>query len=311
MNIKRIEVKKVNITEKLINEFINVLKNEKKYSENTIISYQSDLDLFKFFLIEKGVSKINSVDYQVIRSFLNYLYEKKYSNRAIARHISSLRSFFKYLKKLNIIDSNPMILISNPKIEKKLPKVIYYNELEEIMKTPDLNTPLGVRDSLILELLYSTGVRVSELVNIKISDINFNKKEIRILGKGSKERIALYGSKCSNVLEHYIHDIRSNLYNEKYSSEWLLLSKTGKQINQREIRFIIDDIVNKAGLKMHISPHVLRHTFATDLLNNGADLRSVQQLLGHESLSTTTIYTHISNERLRNVYLSSHPRAHK
>ena len=311
MNIKRIEVKKVNITEKLINEFINVLKNEKKYSENTIISYQSDLDLFKFFLIEKGVSKINSVDYQVIRSFLNYLYEKKYSNRAIARHISSLRSFFKYLKKLNIIDSNPMILISNPKIEKKLPKVIYYNELEEIMKTPDLNTPLGVRDSLILELLYSTGVRVSELVNIKISDINFNKKEIRILGKGSKERIVLYGSKCSNILEHYIHDIRSNLYNEKYSSEWLLLSKTGKQINQREIRFIIDDIVNKAGLKMHISPHVLRHTFATDLLNNGADLRSVQQLLGHESLSTTTIYTHISNERLRNVYLSSHPRAHK
>ena len=204
-----------------------------------------------------------------------------------------------------------MTLISNPKIEKKLPKVVYSTELEDILNTPDINTPLGIRDALILELLYSTGVRVSELVSITLNDINFNQKEIRIFGKGSKERIVLYGSKCSNLLDSYINKVRNTLYNDKYSKDYLLLSKTGKQINQREIRYIIDDIVNKAGLKMHISPHVLRHTFATDLLNNGADLRSVQQLLGHESLSTTTIYTHISNERLRNVYLTAHPRAHK
>ena len=247
----------------------------------------------------------------MIRKFLNYLYDKKYSNRAIARHISSLRSFFKYLKKIGTIEDNPMTLISNPKIEKKLPKVVYSTELEDILNTPDINTPLGIRDALILELLYSTGVRVSELVSITLNDINFNQKEIRIFGKGSKERIVLYGSKCSNLLDSYINKVRNTLYNDKYSKDYLLLSKTGKQINQREIRYIIDDIVNKAGLKMHISPHVLRHTFATDLLNNGADLRSVQQLLGHESLSTTTIYTHISNERLRNVYLTAHPRAHK
>lgn len=242
---------------------------------------------------------------------MNYLYDKKYSNKAIARHISSLRSFYKYLKKEGIVDNNPMVLISNPKIEKKLPKVVYPNELEDILNTPDINTPIGLRDALILELLYSTGIRVSELVNIKISDININKKEIRIFGKGSKERIVLYGTRCSDLLNKYLDNSRYTLYSEKYSNDYLLLSKTGKQINQREIRYIIDDVVNKTGLKLHISPHVLRHTFATDLLNNGADLRSVQQLLGHASLSTTTIYTHITNERLRSVYLSAHPRAHK
>ena len=203
-----------------------------------------------------------------------------------------------------------MTLVSNPKIEKKLPKIIYSNELDTILNIPDKTTKIGLRDALILELLYSTGVRVSELVNIKIDDINFNKKEIKIFGKGSKERIVLFGNKCLDLLEQYISKSRSELYSE-YSDDYLLLSKTGSKINQREIRSIIDDVVTKAGLKIHISPHVLRHTFATDLLNNGADLRSVQELLGHESLSTTTIYTHISNERLRNVYLHAHPRAHK
>ena len=203
-----------------------------------------------------------------------------------------------------------MTLVSNPKIEKKLPKIIYSNELDTILNIPDKTTKIGLRDALILELLYSTGVRVSELVNIKIDDINFNKKEIKIFGKGSKERIVLFGNKCLDLLEQYISKSRSELYSE-YSDDYLLLSKTGRKINQREIRSIIDDVVTKAGLKIHISPHVLRHTFATDLLNNGADLRSVQELLGHESLSTTTIYTHISNERLRNVYLHAHPRAHK
>lgn len=288
-----------------------MLENEKQYAHNTITSYKNDLDLFYYFLKEQGIDKPGNIDYQVIREFLNYLYNKKYSNRAIARHISSLRSFFKYLKKENIITNNPMILISNPKIEKKLPKIVYSKELETILNTPDLNTLIGIRDALILELLYATGVRVSELVNIKLMDIDIPQKEIRILGKGSKERIVLYGSRCATLLNDYLNKVRSNLANDKYSEMYLLLSKTGRPINTREIRYIIDDVVKKAGLKIHISPHVLRHTFATDLLNNGADLRSVQQLLGHESLSTTTIYTHITNERLRHVYLNTHPRAHK
>ena len=267
--------------------------------------------MFYYFLKEEGIRDISLIDYQVIRKYLNFLYEKKYSNKTICRHISSLRSFFKYLKKTNEINNNPMLLITNPKTEKKLPKVVYSNELETILNTPDLSTPLGFRDKLILELLYSTGIRVSELTNIKLSDINSSKKEIRIFGKGSKERVVLYGEKCYSLINEYINKIRLELYNEKYSGDYLILSKTGRPINQRQIRSIVDDIVEKSGLKLHISPHVLRHTFATDLLNNGADLRTVQQLLGHESLSTTTIYTHISNERLRRVYLESHPRARK
>lgn len=296
---------------KLIEEYISYITNEKHYSINTIINYKTDLDLFYIFYVENKINSINDIDYQIIRKFLNYLVDNKYSNKAMARHISSLRSFFKYLKKNNIIDNNPMTLISNPKVEKKLPKVVYNKELEELFKVPDINTPLGLRDLLILELLYSTGVRVSELVNIKISDISFNNKEISIFGKGSKERIVLFGNRCEDILNDYIHNGRNKLVSKYTDDDCLLLSKTGRQMDQREVRYIIDDIVTKTGLKIHISPHVLRHTFATDLLNNGADLRSVQQLLGHESLSTTTIYTHISNERLRNVYLHTHPRAHK
>lgn len=297
--------------QKIVDEFLTVLEVEKQYSKNTIISYHNDLAIFIIYLKEKNINNIKNVDYQIIRGYLNFLYDKKYSNRAIARNISSLRSFYKYLIKNKIVDNNPMTLISNPKLEKKLPKVVYMEELEQILNTPDINTTIGLRDALILEMLYSTGIRVSELTNIEIKDINMNQKEIRIKGKGSKERIVLFGNKCFDLIEKYLKDSRTNLVNEKYLNNYLILSKTGKQINPRQIRSIIDDIVKKSGLKIHISPHVLRHTYATDMLNNGADLRSVQELLGHESLSTTTIYTHLTNERLRNVYLSAHPRAHK
>jgi len=294
----------------MISKYLAVLKNEKHYSLNTILSYENDLNMFFVFLTENNINNVRDVDYQIIRKYLNYLYDKKYSNRAISRYISSLRSFFKYLKKVSLIDDNPMTLVSNPKTEKKLPKIIYSKELETILNVSDIRKPLGCRDALVLELLYSTGIRVSELINIKVNDINTNKKEIKIFGKGSKERIVLYGDRCDKLLNVYLDSMRSEISNEK-SLDYLLLSKTGKPINAREIRFIIDEIVKEAGLKIHISPHVLRHTFATDMLNNGADLRSVQQLLGHASLSTTTIYTHLTNERLRNVYLHAHPRARK
>ncbi len=296
-------------TEKLIDDYLAVLQNEKQYSVNTIINYRDDLDLFNIFLKEEKINDIKKVDYQTIRKYLNFLYDKKYANRAIARHISSLRSFFKYLKKQDLITNNPMLLISNPKLEKKLPKIIYTNELEAILGSPDQKTPLGLRDALMLELLYATGIRVSELVGITLKDINMNKCEISILGKGSKERIVLYGKRCKDLLDTYLKEARPKL--DSKNAPYLLLSTRGNKVNTREVRVVIDNATTKAGLKIHISPHVLRHTFATDMLNNGADLRSVQQLLGHESLSTTTIYTHLTNEHLRNVYLSAHPRAHK
>ena len=292
---------------KIIIDFLEVLQFEKKYSENTILNYKNDLNDFIMYISELGYSKFNEIDYQVIRKYLTYLYDKKYTNKTISRHISSLRSLFKYLLKESLIKNNPMTLVSNPKVEKKLPKFVPYKELEQILNIFDSNSPIDSRNTLILELLYSTGIRVGELVNIRLKDIEFNKKEIKILGKGNKERIVLFGSRCSELIDKYLDS-----FYKKYNinnCEYLLLGVKGNKINDREVRKIVDEAVKRAGVKLNISPHVLRHTFATHMLNEGADLKSVQQLLGHESLSTTTIYTHVSNERLRNVYLHSHPRA--
>ena len=285
-----------------INKFLDYLKYERNYSDNTIIGYSNHLELFNNYLKNK---KINEIDYNTIRSYINYLYNL-YNTKSICNHISSLRSFFKYLKCENIITNNPLTLIENPKLEKKLPKFLYYEDIEKILNVPDINTDIGIRDSLILELLYVTGIRVSELVNIKIKDIDFINKSIIITGKGNKQRIVMYGTRCKELLDKYL-SIRNNFLID--NNEYLLLGVKGKKINDRIVRKIIDDISIKAGINMNISPHVFRHTFATHMLNEGADLRSVQELLGHENLSTTTIYTHVTNERLRSVYLHTHPRA--
>ena len=285
-----------------INKFLDYLKYERNYSDNTIIGYSNHLELFNNYLKNK---KINEIDYNTIRSYINYLYNL-YNTKSICNHISSLRSFFKYLKFENIITNNPLTLIENPKLEKKLPKFLYYEDIEKILNVPDIYTDIGIRDSLILELLYVTGIRVSELVNIKIKDIDFINKSIIITGKGNKQRIVMYGTRCKELLDKYL-SIRNNFLID--NNEYLLLGVKGKKINDRIVRKIIDDISIKAGINMNISPHVFRHTFATHMLNEGADLRSVQELLGHENLSTTTIYTHVTNERLRSVYLHTHPRA--
>ena len=280
-----------------INKFLDYLKYERNYSDNTIIGY---------FLNNKKINTFNNVDYYIVRNYINYLYEKKYNSKSICNHISSLRSFFKFLKNEDIIDNNPMILIENPKLEKKLPKYLYYEDLEKILNTPDIKTDTGIRDSLILELLYVTGIRVSELINIKLQDIDQSNHKIKITGKGNKQRIVMYGKKCQELLDQYLK-IRFNFLKE--NNDYLILGVKGKKINDRVIRNIINDLSQKAGINLRISPHTFRHTFATHMLNEGADLRSVQELLGHENLSTTTIYTHVTNERLRQVYLHTHPRA--
>lgn len=291
---------------KLVNEFINYLEYERNYSNNTILAYENNINKFVLYLNDNSINDINNVDYSVMRNYLNYLYKLNYTSKSICRHISSLRSFFKYLMSENKIKNNPTTLISNPKVLKKLPKYINYEDIEKILNTPDLKTDIGIRDALILELLYVTGIRVGELVNIKLKDININEKNIKILGKGNKERIIMFGSRALDLLNKYMK-IRNNFI--KYDNDYLILSKTGRQINTREIRYIIDRISKQAGIDMNISPHTFRHTFATHMLNEGADLRSVQELLGHENLSTTTIYTHLSNEKLRKEYLNAHPRA--
>lgn len=287
---------------KELDNFCEYLKG-KGYSDYTISNYQKDLRLFLNFS-----NNIINVDYSFMRTYLQFLHNKKYTNKSIARHISSLKSFYKYLTKNEIVKENPCLLISNPKIEKKLPNYVNYNDLEILFTIPDKNDVLGLRNLLILELLYSTGIRVSELVNIKLSDIDFSNNRIFILGKGNKERYVLYGKICNDLLTEYLEKSRKKL---NKNSDYLLLNKFGNKITDRAIRMIIDDIVKKSSLKLNISPHTLRHTFATHLLNEGADLKIVQELLGHENIATTGIYTHVSNEHLRRVYLNAHPRAKK
>lgn len=289
----------------MINEFLKYIEIEKNYSDNTIISYRKDLEEYETYLKEKN-KNIKDTDYKFIRSYLTYMFDKKYEKKTISRHISTLRSYYKFLFEEKKIKKNPMELISNPKLDKKLPNFLYYDELEILLNIPDKSTTLGLRDALILELLYSTGIRVSELINIKMKDINRSNRKILIFGKGSKERYVLYGDVLSNLLDLYINESRSKL---NKNSDYLILNKNGNKITDRGIRLIISKILKQGSLDFHVSPHTLRHTFATHMLENGADLKSVQELLGHENLSTTQVYTHITNERLRNVYLNTHPRA--
>ena len=265
--------------------------------------------MFLEYLNENDIKSYKSVDYQKIRDYISYLYELDYNNKTICRHISAIRSFFKYLKINNYIYDNPCTLVSNPKLDKRLPKYLNFEEIEKLLNAFDNNNYLGLRNSLILELLYSTGIRVSEITNIRLKDISLSNKTIIIDGKGNKQRIVYFGSICLNLLKKYIDSSYPIL--NKNNSDYLLLSKTGKKINEREIRKVVDDASSIAGIKIKISPHVLRHTFATHMLTSGADLRSVQELLGHENLSTTQVYTHLTNEKIRNVYLNAHPRARK
>ena len=295
--------------DKLIREFIEYLEYEKGYSKKTIISYEKDLELFNIFLKENKITNITSIDYNTIRKYLSHLHDNKYEASSISRKISALRSFFKYMLKEKHIKNNPMTLISNPKKEKKLPKYLNYEEMERLLNSIDIEEKEGVRNKLIIELLYSTGIRVSELVNIKIKDINIHEEQIKIFGKGSKERIVLFGSKAKETLKLYLTTFKDE-FKGNINDQYLLINK-GKPLTTNKIELIVKEVLKKSALKLNISPHTLRHTFATHMLDSGADLKSVQELLGHENLKTTAIYTHVSNERLKNVYLHSHPRALK
>lgn len=284
---------------KYINEFLDYLKYEKNFSDYTKGSYEIDLKEFENFIKKENPKDITLDD---IRNFIKKLANEKYKNRSISRKISSIKSYFKYLTSLNKIEDNPSELVGNPKLEKTLPNYLNYEDLDALLNTPDLETKEGKRDALILEMLYSTAARVSELVNIKLSDINFKERQIIILGKGNKQRYIYYGSTCENLLKLYLKD---------HEGIYLFTNKKNNKLNERTVRQIVDNNAKKAFLKVHVTPHTLRHTYATHMLNEGADLKSVSELLGHENLSTTQIYTHVSNERLRQVYLNAHPRAHK
>ena len=287
------------------NSFIDYLSNNKRYSLNTVNSYKRDLDNYYCYIEAKKIN-YKKISKDEVRLYLKYLDQLNYNKNSISRILSALRHFYSYLVNEDVINDNIFKLIRNPKKDKKLPNFLQGDEFEKIVDCIDLDNNLGIRNRLICEMLYATGLRVSELSNIKLNDIDYGNKEIRVIGKGSKERIVLFGDYCLEYLNKY-NNIRNELLNNK-KSEYLLLNNNGTKLSTRGIEDIINKCVNDASLKHHISPHVLRHTFATDMLNNGADLKSVQELLGHSSLSTTQIYTHVTNERLRKVYLDSFPR---
>ena len=291
-----------------IEKFIKYLKEQKNYSKYTIINYEEDLYFLKAYLEKEGISYLD-VDYSVIRLYFNYLDSFNYSKNTIAKKITSARSFYKYLARNNKIKSNPFSLCSLPKKDKLLPKFLYYNELEEMFSSCD-DSNLGIRNRCILELLYATGMRVGELVNIKLNDIDLKEKYIKILGKGNEERIVYFGDYAKEYLEKYIYEARDSLLKNK-KSDYLLINNSGTNLSARGVELVIKNIIKETSIKSNITPHVLRHTFATHLLNEGCDILSVQELLGHESLRATQVYTHITNEGLRNIYNISHPRNHK
>ncbi len=295
------------IKNKYLNDYLEYLKYQKNYSDYTVNSYCIDIEEYLEYL-ERECLNFKKIVYDDLRFFLMYLKDdKKDNNSSINRKLSALRGFYKYLANEGIVKSNVFSLVNGPKKSKKLPRYFEYNELEEMFNVPDKRLPLGQRDLLLLELLYATGVRVGELVNIKVKDIDLGQRNILILGKGNKERYVTYGDYCEEALKLYLND--GYLILNSLKSEFLFLNKNGGVLTERGVRYILDQIIKKTGVNKSISPHMIRHSFATHLLNEGCDLLTVQKLLGHESIKATQIYTHVTTDRLKEVYYQTFPRA--
>ena len=292
-----------------LEKYLDYLKYQKAYSKYTIENYKEDILEFFDFCNREGLYYLE-VEYSDTRVYLMYLKEEKNDNNSsVNRKLSSLRGFYKYLSNNNYIKNNVFLLINGPKKAKKLPRYFEYNELEELFNSIDTNTSKGQRDLLILEMLYATGVRVGELVNIKVKDINKSDRKIIILGKGNKERRVIYGEYCEDILNKYLSFGRNDL--NKNNSDYLFLNHLGEKLTERGVRYILSELIKKTSISKKISPHMIRHSFATHLLNEGCDLLSVQKLLGHESISATQVYTHVTTDRLKEVYFNSFPRAKK
>jgi len=283
-----------------IKKYLEYLQYTRNYSMNTITNYQKELTYYEEYLQNHHLD-YQHLTKQNIWDYLKYLDTKNYETSTISRHITALRSFYTYLAEEGVLVTNIWKTVHNPKIKRKLPNTLNYNELALILTFKDLKTAYDYQERCLFELLYATGMRVSELANIKIKDIDFNEKSIKTLGKGSKERIVFFNEASSLALKEYLAK-REEL--EKESTEYLFLNTKGKQLKRASIEAIVSKRINTLAIDHHISPHTLRHTFATHMLENGADIRTVQELLGHEKLSTTQIYTHLTSEYLRHEYLT-------
>lgn len=292
-----------------IDAFTDYLRVEKNASQHTVNNYVADIQEFVAFMRQHQVTALAAVSSLHGRSFLAYLAKKGLARRSISRKLSSLRSFFRFLMREGVVTQNSFQSVATPKVEKKLPSFLYPQEIERLLEAPDRSTPLGQRDRLIFELLYASGIRVSELVTLKVNAINLSMGVALVFGKGAKERYVPVGSYAVQAIREYLDSGRKALLAGKQDTGFLLLNYRGEPLSDRSVRRIVDKYIESTASHLSVSPHTFRHTFATHMLNRGADLRTVQELLGHVNISTTQIYTHVTKERLREVYDSAHPRS--
>jgi len=294
--------------QEIFNRYVNYLEVERNASRYTVRNYTRDLLAFFGYLKAIKIATLNDVDKHVLRGYLSHLLKEDFARVSIARKLSAVRSFYRYLLREKIVATDPVADTSSPKLDKRLPEFLTPEETVCLLQAPPLSTPQGQRDRALLELLYASGLRVSELVSLDLEQLNLNTREIRVWGKGGKERVVLMGEPAALALTDYLAQGRLLLLGEK-KNRALFLSHYGKRLVERSIQRILRKYANVAGIKKWVHPHVLRHTFATHLLDGGADLRVVQELLGHASLSSTQIYTHVTQSRARKVYLAAHPMA--
>ncbi len=296
--------------QEIIERYKNYLEAERNASPYTVRNYIHDLNEFINFLSEKRVASLDEVDRQLVREYLSELNKKGIFKTSMARKLSALRSFYKYLAREGMIESNPLEGTSSPKLDRRLPSFLTLEEVERLLKAPNLSTPKGMRDRALIELIYASGLRVSELVGLNLEDVDLDNREIRVWGKGSKERVVLMGKPAAAALTTYIREARPKLLGSKKTNA-LFLNRDGERLIERRVQKIIEENAKAAGIKKRVHPHTLRHTFATHLLDGGADLRVLQGLLGHASLSSTQIYTHVTKSQARKIYLKAHPMAEK
>ncbi|TKW75403.1 MAG: tyrosine recombinase XerC [Staphylococcus hominis] len=293
--------------EEIQKKFLNMLKVERNFSDHTLKAYHDDLAQFNQFL-EQELLNLRTFEYKDARNYLSYLYSNNLKRTTVSRKISTLRTFYEFWMTQDTSVNNPFIQLVHPKKEQYLPQFFYEEEMEALFNTVSNDAKKGLRDRVVIELLYATGIRVSELVNIKVMDLDMNLPGVKVLGKGNKERFVPFGEFCRQSIEQYLEKFKPL---KGKSHPYLIVNMKGDPITERGIRYLLNDVVKRTAGVTEIHPHKLRHTFATHLLNQGADLRTVQSLLGHVNLSTTGKYTHVSNQQLRKVYLSAHPRAKK
>lgn len=298
----------MNSINNFLKDYLAVLKLEKNLSENTILSYRSDLTAFIQFLSELNVDDLSIITQQHISKFLKLLNDIGLNSSSAARYFSSLRGFFKYLHMNSYIKENPIERIPAPKLAKNLPQVLTVQEVDRILSQPDEENKFGLRDRTLLEIFYACGIRVSELINLKIADLYLKEEVIRVFGKGSKERLVPIGSSAINWINEYLKKSRPLLEKKMKSGNILLLNNRGTKISRMGIWKIVDRYVKEAGITKSVHPHTFRHSFATHLLEGGADLRAVQEMLGHADISTTQIYTHIDRDYIKQVHKDCHPR---